>query len=451
MDAARRAGAQGLRRLRDSRGLSWGDLAKELRTHACRLRIARIATAQLDSVRRAIARWEAGVSPPDERYQLLLAHVYARSPLGVVALGPGSDFEFLLETLALFGIGRERLEDLRTTVAVSVTDTGTSLLAFLAPPLRNELAGALSRPDDLDLDVVDGLVAATAAVDEQIGSVPFVRLHLAHAAVVDACRQLLLGEQADPVRTGLQVVAGRAFALAARLAFETRDDVAALALYEEAVAAVGGEAPSHRALIRSSQTMVVFYSTGDIGRARRISAEAVQDARRGESVLMRARAHALQAEMAVRGHPSQRRHAQAALHLAWHDLDADTTGDPMEGAFSKGRLHGFEGICGIYIGEAAAAEQQLAKAAEALARSREVVQRCIVLTDRAVAQLHTGEPGAPEAAAGQLHECVDITAATRGRVPAQRLRQARMELSRWRTESFVAALDDHIHERLIGV
>ncbi|KAB2350222.1 hypothetical protein [Actinomadura rudentiformis] len=74
-----------------------------------------------------------------------------------------------------------------------------------------------------------------------------------------------------------------------------------------------------------------------------------------------------------------------------------------------------------------------------------------MLTDQALAQLHTGGPGAPEESARQLHECVDLTAAARGRVPAQRLRQARLELRPWRSEGFVADLDDHIHTALIGI
>ncbi|GAB2837563.1 hypothetical protein GCM10022221_41190 [Actinocorallia aurea] len=49
------------------------------------------------------------------------------------------------------------------------------------------------------------------------------------------------------------------------------------------------------------------------------------------------------------------------------------------------------------------------------------------------------------------HECVDLVAAARGRVPAQRLRQARFGLRPWRTEPFVADLDDHIHTSLIGL
>ncbi|MFD0853193.1 hypothetical protein ACFQ07_13210, partial [Actinomadura adrarensis] len=225
---------------------------------------------------------------------------------------------------------------------------------------------------------------------------------------VDACRQLLDSDQPEPLRSRLRQTSSAALALAARLAFETHDDAASLTLYDEAIQAAGTTDHSRRALIRTSQTMVAYYSTGDIARARAIADAAVKDARRGDSLLMRARAHALQAEMAARSTPLQHRHAQAALHLAWHDLDGDTTDDPLTGVFSRGRLQGFEGICGIYLGEAETAERQLAKSAAALTQSRETVQRGIVLTDRALARLRTGGPGAAETAAAQLHECVTL-------------------------------------------
>lgn len=431
--------------------MSWDALAGELRSLAARLRFARIAEAKPASIKRTIARWEAGQHPPDERYQVLLAHLYARTPIGTVALGSGSDFRELLAALALYGIQQDRLDDLATSTAAAVTDSGTSLLTFLGTHLRQHLAAALARPETVDVPLLDELAAASDRVNAQIGAVPFVRLHLAQAGVVDVCRHLLAGEQSPPVRTRLRQIASSAYALAARLAFETRDDGAALALYNQAVSIADASAPSHRALIRTSQTMVVYYATGDIAKARRIADAAVKDARSGPSRLMRARAHALQAEMAARGAPAQHRHAQAALHLAWHDLDADTAGDPMSGVFSKGRLSGFEGICGIFLGDAERAEKQLTQSARTLTRSREAVQRAIVLTDRALATLRVGGPGAAEKAAEQLHECVDLTAATRGRVPAQRLRQVRRELRPWRSESFVADLDDHIHATLVGM
>lgn len=452
MDSDRQSGAGALRRLRLSRGWSWSDEARVLRGLARGLHFARIASTTLASIRRTVARWESGETTPGEQYQVLLAHAYARTSTGAVVLGPGSDFAELLNALAHFGIPAARLDEISTLIAAIATDSGMNLLAFLGAPLRDELAAALAEPDGVDIGVLDDLAAVSDRVNQQIGSVPFVRLHLAQTAVVDACRHLLGGHQAEPVRRRLQEAASSAFTLAARLAFETHDDPAALALYEQAVATTR-TLPDRwrRAAIRTSQTMVVYYATGSLDQARNIANAAVRDARQGDSVLMRARAHALQAEMAARGDPPLTRHAHAALHLAWHDLDRDTSGDPAAGAFSRSRLRGFEGICGIFLGDAETAESQLAQSVASLTRPREAVQRAIVLSDQALARLRTGAPGAPEAAAEQLHTCIDLTAATRARVPAQRIRQTRLELKPWRHEPFMADLDDHIHTAFVGL
>jgi hypothetical protein len=75
------------------------------------------------------------------------------------------------------------------------------------------------------------------------------------------------------------------------------------------------------------------------------------------------------------------------------------------------------------------------------------VQRGIVSTDLALARLRLGDPAA---CVDLLHEAVDITATTGGRVAAQRIRLTRRDLRPWRNENFLADLDDHIHDSLIG-
>jgi hypothetical protein len=446
----RQAAGRIFRRLRLARGWSWADQARELRASARSMGFARISAAGTASIQRNIARWESGTVKPGEQYQTLLGHLYARTPHGAAAVGPGSDFAEFLIALAEFGVASETIDELSSTVTSSVTDTGMTLLAFLGPPLRAELVTALARPETLDVELVEDLAAVTAEVNHQIGSVPFARLHLAQAAVVDSCRQFGRADLPPAVRRRLNEVAATAFTLAARLAFETHDDMAAQGLYDEAVA-VAGDLPDlwHRAAVRTSQTMVMYYTTGDSALGGRVADAAVRDARQSGSLLIRARAHAIQAEMAARGGRS--RHAEAALHLAWHDLDADTSGDPAAGAFSPWHMRGFDGVCGIFLGEAEAAMQQLSLSAAALASPRDYVQRAIVLTDRALATLRTHSAGAAEETASQLHDCVELISATPGRVPAQRLRQTRLELKPWRGESFVADLDDHIHTAFIGV
>lgn len=119
--------------------------------------------------------------------------------------------------------------------------------------------------------------------------------------------------------------------------------------------------------------MVVLYSTGDLGKARRIAAEAVRDADQGHSALVRARAYALQAEMSARA--GDIRPAFSALHIASHQVDRADTEDPAPGSFDTGRLHGFEGLLHLHAGNPAKAESRFADSVSTLLQPREAVQR----------------------------------------------------------------------------
>jgi hypothetical protein len=404
-----------------------------------------VAQARLSTIQRTIARWENEAARPGERYQLLLAHVYADQG-GTTALGPGSDFDQLMTVFAMYGIEAPRISELRDLVADALTSGTSGLLAFLSPNLTASLMPALADPRRTDDELLAQLGTAVADLNGRIGAVPFVRLQLGLVPITESCRTLLAGPVPDDLREQLLSISSTACTLAARLAFETYDDPSSNGFYSEALAAASPlPDPSRRAMVRTSQTMVTLYSTGDLGKAQSIAAEAVRDAQQGRSVLVRARAYALQAEMSARA--GEIRRAFSALHIASHQVDRADTEDPAPGSFDAGRLHGFEGLCHLYAGDPAKAESQFADSASALRQPRDAVQRGIVLTDRAMARIRLD---APTAAAELLHECVDLTASTRGRVAAQRIREARLALSPWRNERFVAELDDHMHSALIA-
>jgi hypothetical protein len=78
---------------------------------------------------------------------------------------------------------------------------------------------------------------------------------------------------------------------------------------------------------------------------------------------------------------------------------------------------------------------------------RDQVQRGIIGTDLAIARLRAGDV---RSATTLLHDCVDMSAAIGGRVAAQRSARARRELTPWRTESFVAELDDHLYDTFLA-
>ncbi|MGW2708089.1 hypothetical protein ACWC4J_03700 [Streptomyces sp. NPDC001356] len=440
----RLVGAATLKRLRLARGWSLADLARAIIGTAADL--GQPLDASVASVQRTVARWESRTAPilPGDRYQLLLAHLYARGADGQTSLGAGSDLGELLDALAHLGESERRLDELRTLLVRTATDAGGGLLALLGPSTQHALSAALTDPARLDEGLLASMRTAVADVNGQVGSVPFVRVQLLLAPVVESCRRLLAAGVPEPVLPGLQAVAAQAFTIAGRAAFETRDDAAARALYAEATAAAGGTGSSwRRAVVHMSHALVTLYSTPGTEAAQRLVDAAVRDARAGESVTVRARAHALQAEIAARA--GAERPARAALALAWYDMDGDRDGDPASSSFSAAHLRGFEGVTSLYVGDPAAAHDEFARSAAALTAPRERVQRAIVATDQALARIRLDEP---ESAAELLHGCIDAASATGGRVASIRLRRARTQLRPWRREDWFADLDDHLIDSL---
>jgi transcriptional regulator with XRE-family HTH domain len=439
----RLVGAAALKRLRLSRGWSLAGLARAVIAQAAGL--GQPLDAGVASVQRSVARWESRKAPlPGERYQLLLAHLYARGVDGQTSLGAGSDFAELLDALAHLGESERRLGELRTLLVRTATGSGGGLLALLGPQTEHALSAALADPARFDEGLLDALRIAVRDVNGQVGSVPFVRVQLLLAPIVESCRRLLDATVPDPFLPGLRVVATQAYTLGGRLAFETRDDAASRALYAEATAVAGGTGqPWRRAVVHMSHALVTLYSTPGLDAAQRLVDAAVRDARAGESVTVRARAHALQAEIAARR--GAEKHARAALSLARYDLASDRDADPASGSFSPAHLRGFEGVAELYVGDPAQAHDYFARSAEALKAPRERVQRAIVATDQALARIRLDEP---QAAAHLLHGCIDAASTTGGRVAAIRLRRARRELRPWHREDWFAELDDHLIDSL---
>ncbi|MGW1866481.1 hypothetical protein ACWCPS_13085 [Streptomyces mauvecolor] len=445
MSDDRATGAGMLKALRRRRGLSLAEAARALITLAEQLGWPGTSLPSVAGLQRSVARWEALVpTRPDARHQLLLAHLYARTPTGAIALGAGSDFAELLDALAHIGEGEAQLAELRSILVRTATDRGGGMLALLSTSVQAGLAAALADPSRTDEALVTGLSAVVSYVNAQVGSLPFVRLQLMLAPAVEACRRLTIGPVPDPLLPPLRSVSVAAHTLAGRLAFETRDDVASKALYAAATREAGLLPDTwRRAVVHMSHALMTLYSAQGLAETQELVAAAVRDARSGESVVVRARAHALQAEIAARA--GEERLAQAALGLAWFDMNRSQVDDPSSSSFTAGHLRGFEGVCELYVGDAQAAHDRFALSASTLVLPREQVQRAIVTTDQALARIRLGDP---QSAAGLLHECALAAASTGGRVPALRLRRSRQELRPWRREDWVAELDDHLMDVL---
>ncbi|MEV5703910.1 hypothetical protein [Actinoallomurus sp. NPDC052274] len=151
-----------------------------------------VAQARLSTIQRTIARWENEAVRPGERYQLLLAHIYAYQR-GTTALGPGSDLDQLMAVFAMYGIETSRISELRDLVADALTNGASGLLAFLSPSLTGSLMPALADPCHTDDELIAQLGAAVAELNDRIGAVPFVRLQLGLVPIIESCRTLLAG------------------------------------------------------------------------------------------------------------------------------------------------------------------------------------------------------------------------------------------------------------------
>jgi transcriptional regulator with XRE-family HTH domain len=439
-------GAAALKRLRIAHGWSLSEMSRLIIDMAARLGQPLYVSAA--SVQRTVARWESAGAPilPSERYQVLLAHLYARGLGGQACVGTGSDFAELLDALGHLGESERCLGELRALVLRTATDAGEGLLALLGPPMRRALSVALAAPSRLDAGLIEAMRDAVSTANGQVGSIPFTRLRLVLTPITESCRRLLGSAVPQALLPDLKAVAAHAYTLSGRCAFESRDDTAARALYFAATeAATGLDPPWRRAVVHLSHALVTLYSTPGLDTARELVDAAVRDARAGESLVIRARAHALQAEVAARA--GQERHARAALALARYDLDRAKDADPATSSFSPAHLDGFEGITNLYVGDLSEAHDHLARSAEALVAPRERVQRSIVATDQAIARIRLGDP---RSGVELLHECIDVATETGGRVAAIRLRHARRDLCSWRREDFVADLDDHMIEAFGG-
>lgn len=443
----RTTGADSLRLLRESRGWSWADLARVLRDTARGLGVTSVARCRVESIQRAIARWESrdGQVRPGERYQFLLAHLYARTSSGDIAIGPGSDFAGLLDALRQLGVAEPRIGQLVGLTVRVAGDGADGVRGLLSPGVRSTVVGILRRPSSLDRELLDQLSAEVETIKAQVGSVPFVRLQIGLAPVAESCRQLVHATRSRP-NPDLLALASASFALAGRLAFETHDDVVALASYREASELAGRLGDRrHRAAVRTSHAMVTLHATADVATAHGIAQKAVHDACRGSSYSVRARAHAVHAETCARG-DGRSSQARAALDQSWTAVQQHRR-EGVSGEFNAERLDGFDGLCALHAGEARRAHDQLTRSVGTLRGPRDELQYGIVSSDLALAQLRLGDPAA---CVETLHRAVATAARAGGRVAAQRIRQTRRELRPWRTEAFVADLDDHIHEALIG-
>jgi len=176
---SRQDGKRQLRRLREQRGWSWTDEARAIKDMARRLGIGRLVEASVPSIRRTIARWESEATTatvPDERYQWVLTHLFARRD-EQFNLGSSSDFLRLLSAFASMGVPPARIAELQDAVIFWVERQGHTPLAQL-----EHLA--------LDEATLAEITLSFTTVNGRVGRVPFVRSQLALAPFLNALRRI---------------------------------------------------------------------------------------------------------------------------------------------------------------------------------------------------------------------------------------------------------------------
>ncbi|MDQ7904687.1 hypothetical protein RB614_09155 [Phytohabitans sp. ZYX-F-186] len=392
---------------------------------AKRLSIDATANTALASIRRTIARWESGSSTiPDARYQWILAHVYAERGQEVQT-GPGSDFLALLSAFQQMGVAPDRVAELHTTV-----------LAW-----AEGRHPAASRLDDGDLAE---MTRTLNGITQQIGKIPFVRSQIALAPLIDSLRH------AKQTNTDLppdgRTLAARTYAAAARLAFELRDDELSKRYYDKALShAQRVPSQSLVASIGTSLAMVTMHRDDDFATAERIINTTIKAALAGPSMTTRARAFAIQSEIAARR--KLVRPAAAALQLAEQYTEKASPDDPSGRPFDDARLAGFTGLYNLLTGSTTSAIDHLNRARYGIPESIDPIQLSIIVADLAKTHLVCSRPE-PDLAVSSLRECVTLVGKSRSRVAAGRIRHVRWLLRRWNGHQSVADLDDHIYATL---
>lgn len=425
-------GKRQLRRLRELRGWSWADEARAIKDMARRLGMDRLARTSVASIKRTIARWEsdgAAATTPDERYQWILAHLFSQRA-DRFDVGPGSDFLCFLSALVAMGAPEVRVAELLDEVSAWVERAGH--IPFGQRPGQT-----------LDATAIAEAAVGFMSISRRVGTVPFVRSQLALAPFLVSLRSIDSAEQAPAAAHALAV---RAFALAGRLAFELHDDHQAHAYYASALAHASNVPDSWlTASACTSLAMITMHRGDELAAAEQLASRAVQAALAGSSITIRARALAVQAEVAARR--SMPRPAATALTLAHSYATRATADDPAGNGFDAARLAGFVGLYHLLVGHGADAVKHLDQAANGVTADADPVQRSIILADLAQGHISTALPE-PEASVAVLHECADLVGRTRGRVAMGRIRTVRQSLRPWRGERFVADFDDHLYAAL---
>ena len=314
------------------------------------------------------------------------------------------------------------------------------------------MAWTLAHPSRLDAKTVVELQGAVSTLRyHREDSMPVVRLLVSLTPLTEAIKQLLAGTQPPAVREALCTVAVHTFTFAGSLSFDLRDAPSMQQFYTDA------DSAAHElrdrwlaALVLSAKSMLLLHGTQEVTRALDLAEGACAQAALGSSAIIRARAHAILAEMAAAkgdGRRSERELGLAKFHVE-HDQDDDPAGSFVGESRHAGldgiraHLHGFDGACQIRLGHWRKAEALLCHATLGLPRSGTDRQRSIILADLALTKAKLGDHGH---AAHLLGQSIAIAARVGGTVPSRRIYEVRREFDPAQHAPLARALDEQLY------
>jgi hypothetical protein len=293
-------------------------------------------------------------------------------------------------------------------------------------------------------------MAVTTLRHQHDGSIPPVRLLLAVSPLAEAIRRLRGGSQPAPVRHALCAVAVQALTFAGSLSFDLRDPASMLAYYLDADQAAAELGDGWlEAFSLSGRSMITLHGSHDAAMALGLAERACARAAHGSSRIVRARSHAVLAEMAAATGDGRR--SERELGLAKFHVDGDGH-DPAMPFFNETRnggldamrahIHGYDGACHIRLKRWQRAQRVLLRAASGLPHVGADRQRAIILADLALTHAKLGDM---LTSALLLGESITLTATVGGAVPTRRIYQVRREFDPSRHGTLLRELNDQLH------
>jgi tetratricopeptide (TPR) repeat protein len=308
-----------------------------------------------------------------------------------------------------------------------------------APPIR---PSTVREPARAELPSLDDISEGLRALDGAYGRAPSTSLLPAasqHLAQIGSFRDEHL---TSLVRRELDAHEADAAMLMGQLVWDAsqrRDHATARMYFDQAIAAasrIGHPVATAHGLLRNSY--IALYGEND-PLAGLTLAQAAADAAGGSSRTLAGLGHLHAAEAhAMLG---RRRDCDQTIAAADTQLGSVDERDSAAHLFTEPEFDRLAGSCYLSLGKHAQAATLLTDTAARLHDRQK--SRAIVLGNLALAHVRQGEV---DAAAGALHQAIDLAAHTRGGGGLNLIFKATRELAPWRQEPVVQYVHDRVHD-----